>query len=108
MKNIDEIIEALERCKICDTSIVASKEGRKAYIDCEYTTGLYCRKDILLDDILFFLKKQKQITEHRQPEIIRCKDCNNRGTSDCLIEELCNGWIPSDDWFCADGKRKEI
>ena len=40
-------------------------------------------------------------------EVVRCKDCNNRGTSDCPIEELCNGWIPSDDWFCADGERKE-
>lgn len=38
--------------------------------------------------------------------VVRCKDCNNRGTSDCPIEELCNGWIPSDDWFCADGERK--
>ena len=42
-----------------------------------------------------------------QQQIVRCKDCNNRGTSDCPIEELCNGWIPSDDWFCADGERKE-
>lgn len=40
-------------------------------------------------------------------ELVRCKDCNNRGTSDCPIEELCNGWIPSDDWFCADGERAE-
>lgn len=40
------------------------------------------------------------------PEVVRCKDCNNRGTSDCPIEELCHGWIPSDDWFCADGERR--
>ena len=38
--------------------------------------------------------------------VVRCKDCNNRGTSDCPIEELCNGWIPLDDWFCADGERR--
>lgn len=37
--------------------------------------------------------------------LVLCKDCKNRGTSDCPIEELCNGWIPSDDWFCADGAK---
>lgn len=44
-------------------------------------------------------------------ELIRCKDCENRGTSDCPIEDYngdaCFPWIPSDDWFCADGKSKE-
>ena len=39
--------------------------------------------------------------------IVRCKDCDNRGSSDCPIEELCTGWLPNDDWFCADGKWKD-
>ena len=39
--------------------------------------------------------------------LIRCKDCNNRGTSDCPIEELCHGWIPDDNWYCADAEAKE-
>lgn len=52
------------------------------------------------------LQKDGSYKIKRYRELVRCKDCNNRGTSDCPIEELCNGWIPSDDWFCADGKRK--
>jgi DNA-directed RNA polymerase subunit RPC12/RpoP len=42
----------------------------------------------------------------KQPEIVRCKDCNNRGTSDCPFEETAL-LIPSDDWFCADGEKKD-
>ena len=44
-----------------------------------------------------------------QPEIVRCKDCDNRecdgraGTIVCGI----TGDSHSRLWFCADGKRKE-
>ena len=35
------------------------------------------------------------------PDVIHCKDCENRGTSDCPIEDYngdaCFPWIPSDD-----------
>ena len=45
------------------------------------------------------------------PELVRCKDCNKRGTSECYVEnasgELAFPWIPQDDWFCADGERGE-
>ena len=40
-------------------------------------------------------------------ELVRCKDCNKRGTRDCLIEVLCPGWIPDDKWFCADGEKED-
>ena len=43
--------------------------------------------------------------------VVRCKDCNKRGTSECYVEnasgELAFPWIPPDDWFCADGKRTD-
>ena len=33
-------------------------------------------------------------------EVVRCKDCQYRGsTAECLERD--------DDWFCADGKRRE-
>lgn len=40
-------------------------------------------------------------------QLVRCKDCDNRGSSDCPIEKLCPGWLPNDEWFCADGEPKE-
>lgn len=43
--------------------------------------------------------------------VVRCKDCNKRGTSECYVEnasgELAFSWIPPDDWFCADGERTD-
>jgi DNA-directed RNA polymerase subunit RPC12/RpoP len=49
----------------------------------------------------------------KQPEIVRCKDCeywyfaDNRIT--CEQENVCgrNGIVVTPDWFCADGKRKD-
>jgi hypothetical protein len=52
----------------------------------------------------------------RQPELVRCKDCKNRSDSlRCPLELLKKQLeytkvftydIP-DDWFCADGERKD-
>lgn len=38
--------------------------------------------------------------------IVRCKDCKKQGSYDCHITSL-TGQTSSDDWFCADGQRKE-
>ena len=36
-------------------------------------------------------------------EIIRCKDCKKYMTIHCT----CDGCCISDEWYCADGERKE-
>lgn len=33
-------------------------------------------------------------------EVVRCKDCQYRGSTAACLES-------GDDWFCADGKRRE-
>ena len=45
-------------------------------------------------------------------EVVRCKDCEYYGGKDYHCP--CNStgdpfldWVPDEDWFCADGKRKE-
>lgn len=49
---------------------------------------------------------------HNAHEIIRCKDCKHQDPdrfndgSDNYVCRKGHGWKP-DDWFCADGKRKE-
>ena len=57
-------------------------------------------------------------------ELIRCKDCKHRPTDPenkglgqslvfpddvcpCQIGDNWYSWMPQDDWFCADGERKE-
>ena len=39
----------------------------------------------------------------RQPDIVRCKDCKHYMTIHCT----CDGCCISDDWFCADGERRD-
>ncbi len=53
-------------------------------------------------------------------EVVRCKECKHRpeydgpnhivfpdGICPCQCEDCYYDWMPSDDWFCADGERKE-
>lgn len=43
-----------------------------------------------------------------QPTIVRCKDCKRRGTYDCPVYVGGDGMCSEpDDWYCADGERKE-
>ena len=36
-------------------------------------------------------------------EVVRCKDCKHYMTIHCT----CDGCCISDDWYCADGERKD-
>lgn len=63
MPDREKVIKGLERCLVCDMSLIASEEGQKAYIDCEYTTGLYCRRDKLLYEVLELLKEQEKLVD---------------------------------------------
>lgn len=41
-------------------------------------------------------------------ELVRCRNCKRRGTYDCPVYVGGDGmYSEPDDWFCADGKRKE-
>ena len=42
---------------------------------------------------------------HNAPELIRCKDCKKRYTVLCIQEEAGN-INNQDDWFCANGERR--
>lgn len=47
-----------------------------------------------------FLRKQKRLDA---VEVVRCKDCKHYMTIHCT----CDGCCISDDWYCADGERKD-
>ena len=115
MIDIEKVIKGLERCLVCDTSIICSKNGQQAYIDCEYTVGLYCGRDKLICDALELLKEQQgKITLMKAVygdqceivgELVRCKDCKYNDDGECIIKA---GWFPvKPDWFCADGVKKD-
>ena len=52
---IDKVIKGLERCLKGTCPAIASTE----YEECEYTDGLYCRKDKLIFDALEILNANK-------------------------------------------------
>ena len=57
--DMEKVIRGIERCLVCETSVMATEEGQKAYRECEYTTWLYCRRDNLLRDAIALLKEQE-------------------------------------------------
>lgn len=38
-------------------------------------------------------------------QVVRCKDCAKRGTLNCDLDYC--GYRQADDWYCADGERRE-
>lgn len=38
-------------------------------------------------------------------QVVRCKDCAKRGTINCDLDYL--GYRHADNWYCADGERRE-
>lgn len=57
-------------------------------------------------------------------EVVRCKDCKHRPTDTgghnygrdmefpdevcpCQVDDCWYSWMPDDDWFCANGERKD-
>ena len=56
-------------------------------------------------------------------ELVRCKDCKHRPTDPenkgyeylvfpdqtcpCQVDDCYYSWMPEDDWFCADGERRD-
>jgi hypothetical protein len=100
MIDADKILQAWERCKICDMSMIPSEAGRKAYIDCEYTTGLYCRIDKLMNDTISLLKEMKQV--------VHCKDCKYLYEVGQLQCGLKAEWFPvHEEYYCADGEKRD-
>ena len=86
-------------------------ENKRAY-DSGYIKGFHDAKTLEEYFVKFgvkigFLtpeKAEQLLKEH--PQIIRCRYCANRHDSiNCRM--FSEGMDTSDNWFCADGKRKE-
>ena len=58
MPDREKVIKGLERCLICDISVIAPEEAQNAYRECEYTVGLYCGEKKLLREAVALLKEQ--------------------------------------------------
>ena len=60
------------------------------------------RRAILKEDpkLAYCIDKVKAVVA---VEVVRCKDCKHYMTIHCT----CDGCCISDDWYCADGERKD-
>ena len=74
---------------------------------------LSLKQSIVLSMILADQKTLEQIIDEEPAidavPVVRCKDCKWQGDDEhCPVCNSCGrGSLPSGDWFCADGERKE-
>ena len=112
MPDREKVINALDICLghgKCDDCGYRIKGG--------YST-MDCRKPMMRDALALLKEQQNQIWEMQdrteyledklkeQPQIVRCNNCKKRYTVLCIQEEAGN-INNQDDWFCADGVRRE-
>ena len=131
MPDREKVISGLQRCRLmnklnCDKCPYDYNGRGNGKSECTAE---------LADDVLTLLKEQDNCEncaiaiEDRQP-VVRCKDCKHRpreipfttswGETQTYLEfpndskcpcwnpsEEYYSWNPDDDWFCADGERKE-
>lgn len=103
MAEREKVIKGLECC---------TAPGRNCDMRCPYYDEDECEAR-LERDALILLKEQSNCEncamaiEDRQP-VIRCKDCKNAEPAfDGKMARCKIRGLRKNDWFCADGKRKE-
>ena len=64
---------------------------------------------VLTQDRERYVHAYRQGYEKRDDEIVRCRDCRLKKTFDCPCECMDSyySWTPKDDWFCANGVKKD-
>ena len=84
MQDINNILEAWKRCRKCTMGLIpGSAEGTQAYLDCEYTLGMHCRKDLLEFHTIELLEQLK----NKCPNECECWDAAyERGKLDAKEE----------------------
>ena len=56
---------------------------------------------------VFFKDTMEKRGKCEADEIVRCKDCWKHKLGDCpFVYWACEDIIPGDNWFCADGERR--
>lgn len=63
MSDKEKIINGWKRCRECHQMSLTL--ANKAYADCEYTMGLYCRQDWLINETIEFLEELPEKQEDK-------------------------------------------
>jgi len=89
MADLEKVIKGWERCEECRKHPIGTSQ---AYLDCEYTVGLYCGQDKLIWHTLEVLKEFRNKHLIDVDELIKelgfSKDCENcdRDARKCQYE----------------------
>ena len=76
--------DALKAIEVCVNESVMPEEWRSGMLDA-------------YDEVKSYVPSADVV------EVVRCKDCKKYMTIHCT----CDGCCISDDWYCADGERKD-
>lgn len=76
-----------------------------------------------LQEVIEYQRGEKDLRKSDWVEVVRCKDCKHKPTGSganhditfpkqdykcpCRCEDYWYSWMPDDDWFCANGERRE-
>lgn len=122
----ENVIKALEcrknadkRCgNPCENTGLCHYSTAIRGLDGEIYKPFICDRERICADVLAVLKEQESVIETlksdlnetlevlaQRPEIVLCKDCAFRNEINCL-QYYRRSELP-DDWFCADGERKD-
>lgn len=67
--------------------------------------GVNVDKEELLKALQYDREQYQKGYKDRDDQIVRCRDCTFRNEISCPLYYRYSE-LPSDDWFCADGKRR--
>ena len=119
MTDVEKVLSGIEQC-LMDSS---DERYDTQCHDCPYfnpdTTVKECKRSLIDDAYKIFDK---------YTNVVRCKDCKHRpelklysdmhgnytavefpdgSKCPCQCEDFFYSWYPKDDWFCANGERKD-
>ena len=105
-------VEECNQCVFCDDFIFCSLKGDS--LDYDFDNKRYFASFCpLLHPEEPVKSDQVEVITEDLPQIVRCKDCKYQSEPELGYTfgtcQMRSGWSPvNDDWYCADGVRKNI
>ena len=100
MMNREKVIKDLEEC------LRASCRGFRPRLSCPYNDEEW---DIMREALALLKEREEKynkLAEWSEGHIVFCKDCKHYRKGTCSAGAGM-AFPPPDDWFCADGERKD-
>ena len=80
------------------------------YIEREAVLELLTNRDVVInphDEVAYIKGDVECLPAANVRPVVLCKNCKHRQHDEIFGESWCNGHRVLDDWFCADGEKRE-